>query len=429
MQERSTFRRSDSPVNDTLALVLAGGNGTRLKTLTRWHSKPAIPFGGEFKTIDFTLSNCLHSGIRRIGVLTQYKSHSLNCHIQRGWNFFNAGPGQCIELLPAQQRLGGNWYDGTADAIYQNLDIIEHHTPEQVLILAGDHVYSMDYGLMLAEHRATGADVTVGCIEVGLEAARGFGVMAIDETRRIREFQEKPDRPRSLPGRPDRALASMGIYVFNTDFLRYLLVRDALNPDSSHDFGRDILPGIIDSHRVNAHPFKDRDGGPGYWRDVGTLDSYWQTHMDMLGEAPRFDVYNDAWPIWTAQEQLPPAKFLYNAELRCQGSATNSIVSSGCVVNGASVRDSVLFRRTRVEPGSTVAKSLLLPGARVGGDCYLNRVIVDQNCEIPPGTVIGADPARDAQRFTLSADGIVLVSADDLRREVPAEAPRERVVA
>lgn len=414
MQRRSLGRRGTRAIDNTLALVLAGGSGTRLKTMTRWHAKPAIPFGGPFRTIDFTLSNCVHSGIRRIGVLTQYKSYSLNCHIQRGWNFLNRAPGEFIELLPAQQRLGSDWYQGTADAIYQNLDIIDSHAPEYVLVLAGDHIYTMDYGDMIAQHRETGADLSIGCIEVDLEAARGFGVMSIDDHGRINAFEEKPVHPRAMPDKPDRALASMGIYVFKTEFLKRVLCQDALNGDSSHDFGKDIIPGIINQHHIHAFPFTDDAGNPSYWRDVGTVDSYWQANMELIGRNPALNIYNRQWPILTAQEQYPPATFLFNSDFNRQGSAVNSIVSSGCVVDGASVKDSVLFPCSRIDPGSSISESLLLPGSHVGANCRLNRVIVDQDCDIPDGTVIGVDLPCDATRFSVSPSGVVLVSRQDI---------------
>lgn len=428
MQARNTSRRSDRLVDKTLALVLAGGNGTRLKTLTRWHAKPAIPFGGQFRTIDFSLSNCVHSGIRRIGILTQYKSYSLNCHIQRGWNFLNNGPGEFIELLPAQQRLGASWYYGTADAVYQNLDIIEQHNPEHVLVLAGDHIYTMDYGELLVHHKESGADMTVGCIEVDLDAARGFGVMAIDDAHRIRAFNEKPAHPRAMPNKPDQALASMGIYVFRPGFLKQVLIQDARDPESSHDFGKDILPRIIDQYRVNAFPFRERNSESSYWRDVGTVDSYWKANMELLGPDPELDIYDEEWPVWTAQGQYPPAKFLFSPEYNCHGSAVNSIISKGCILNGASVRDSVLFTRASVDPGSSVSESLLLPGSKVGSNCWLNRVIVDQNCRIPDGTVIGADIEQDRTRFPVSADGIILVSPDSIPSPAYSrpERPRKR---
>ncbi len=427
MQARNRNRLARELAEDSLALILAGGNGTRLKNLTRWHAKPAIPFGGQFRTIDFSLSNCLHSGIRRIGILTQYKSYSLNCHIQRGWNFLNNGMGEFIDLLPAQQRLGDGWYSGTADAVYQNLDIIDEHSPEYVVVLAGDHVYKMDYGDLLVHHRESGAEMTVGCIEVDLKAAKGFGVMAVDRQNRVYAFEEKPSEPRSIPGKSDRALASMGIYVFNTDFLRVQLIRDARDPHSSHDFGKDILPQLIDRFVVNAYPFLDVEGRPAYWRDVGTLDTYWQANMELLGHNPPLDLFDRHWPIWTYQEQLPPAKFLFDSQRGSQGLAVNSIVSNGTLLDGASVRNSILFNDVSAGTGTVISDSLILPGARIGKDCRLNKVIIDQRCVIPDGTTIGIDPNLDAIRYTLSPGGVVLVSSQSPGSQI--DTGRQRVSA
>lgn len=410
MQARNRHRLARELTENSLALVLAGGNGTRLKHLTRWHAKPAIPFGGPFRTIDFSLSNCLHSGIRRIGILTQYKSYSLNRHIQRGWNFLNNGLGEFIDLLPAQQRMGEGWYSGTADAVYQNLDIIDEHGPDHVVILAGDHVYKMDYGDLLARHVESGAEMTVGCVPVDIKSARGLGVMAVDRQNRIYAFEEKPEHPRPMPGDSHQALASMGIYVFNAGFLRAQLIRDARDTHSGHDFGKDIIPRLIDQWPIHAYPFADPDGQPAYWRDVGTVDNYWQANMELLGHNPPLDLHDPRWPIWTYQEQLPPAKFLFDAQRGCQGLAVNSIVSNGCLLDGASVRNSVLFNNVAAGTGTVISDSLILPGARIGRDCRLNRVIVDQRCTIPDGTTIGVDPHLDAIRYHLSPGGITLVS-------------------
>jgi len=410
MQVRNRHRLTRELTENSLALILAGGNGTRLKHLTRWHAKPAIPFGGTFRTIDFSLSNCMHSGIRRIGILTQYKSYSLNRHIQRGWNFLNNGMGEFIDLLPAQKRLGEGWYSGTADAIYQNLDIIEEHAPQFVVVLAGDHVYKMDYGDLLEQHVASGADMTVGCVPVDVKSARGLGVMAVDRQNRVFAFEEKPEHPRPMPGDSSQALASMGIYVFNTEFLRTQLIRDARDPHSNHDFGKDIIPRLVDQCTIHAYAFTDDNGEPGYWRDVGTVDHYWQANMELLGRTPALDLHDRYWPIWTYQEQLPPAKFLFDAQRGCQGLSVNSIVSNGCLLDGASVRNSILFNDVTADTGTVISDSLILPGARVGKDCRLNRVIVDQRCVIPDGTTIGVDPHLDAIRYHLSTGGITLVS-------------------
>lgn len=421
MQARNTIRRGDNLINDTLALILAGGVGSRLKSLTDWHSKPAIPFGGEFRTIDFSLSNCIHSGIRRIGILTQYKSHSLNRHIQRGWNFINSAPRSCIELLPAQQRLCKNWYQGTANAVYQNIDIIGDHSARTVLILAGDHVYNMDYTDLLQHHQESGADLTVGCIEIDTGSAVDFGVMEVNKHNRILGFEEKPAFPQEIVNKPGRSLASMGIYVFNAEFLKKVLIEDAHNSESSHDFGKDIIPRIIDQYHINAYPFQNEQGGPAYWRDVGTIDSYWKANMELLGAHPKLDIYNEQWPIWTAQEQHPPAKFQFDAEYNCQGSAISSIVARGCIIKGALVRDSVLFACSSIDSGSNISESLLLSGANIGKNCWLNRVVVDQGCHIPDGTVIGVDYDDDVARYHVSPGGIILVSSESLCKQAPAQ--------
>jgi glucose-1-phosphate adenylyltransferase len=394
---------------ETLALILAGGRGSRLKHLTLWRAKPAVPFGGKFRIIDFPLSNCINSGIRRIAVLTQYKAHSLIQHIQKGWGFLRGEFGEFIELLPAQQRIEASWYAGTADAVYQNLDIIRNHDPRYVLILAGDHVYKMDYGPLIAYHVEAAADVTVACIEVPIARARDFGVIAADTTGRIVRFEEKPPEPTPLPGRPDTALASMGIYVFNTEFLFDQLICDADNTYSSHDFGKDILPQIVSHHRVFAYPFRDPlTGRPAYWRDVGTVDAYYEANMDLIRVVPELNLYDASWPIWTYQEQLPPAKFVFDEEAR-RGMAIDSMVSGGDIIAGASVRRSLLFSNVHVETGSEILDSLILPDVRIGHDCRLRKVILDRGCRLADGTVIGEDPARDAERFYVSPAGVTLV--------------------
>ncbi len=399
---------------DTLALILAGGSGTRLKGLTRWRSKPAVPFGGKFKIIDFPLSNCLNSGIRRMGILTQYKAHSLIRHIQAGWSFLRAELSEFVELLPAQQRTGLAWYSGTADAIYQNLDIIRTHRPEYVLILAGDHIYKMDYGPMLAYHVESGADMTIGCLEVDLEAARSFGVMSVDNAWRINRFAEKPKEPQPLPGRPDRALASMGIYVFNTAFLFEQLIRDADDRQSSHDFGHDIIPHVIDKYRVFAYPFRDPNSGQqAYWRDVGTVDAYWEANMELIGVTPELNLYDRSWPIWTYQEQLPPAKFVFDDDDR-RGMAVDSMVSGGCIISGAQIHHSLLFSNVLVNAYSSVRDSVVLPNVVIGEHCHITRAVIDKGCVIPDGTVIGQDPEADAKRFHVSESGIVLVCPEML---------------
>lgn len=427
MQLRRPNQQGRALAEESLALILAGGHGTRLKNLTRWHAKPAVPFGGQFRTIDFPLSNCLHSGLKRIGILTQYKSYSLNCHIQRGWNFLNNGMGDFVDLLPAQQRMGDGWYQGTADAVYQNLDIIEEYAPTYVVILAGDHVYKMDYGDLLLHHQSSGAPMTVACIEVDVQAAQGFGVMAVDWNNRVFAFDEKPRDPRTLPGKPERALASMGIYVFNTGFLIEQLRQDAKDPVSSHDFGKDIIPSLIDQWPVNAYPFVSKNGEPAYWRDVGTLDLFWQANMELLGGCPAMDLFDRHWPIWTAQEHLPPSRFVFNSERGSHGQAINSVVGNGCLIDGAMVENSIIFNDVTIYAGARVSDSLILPGANIGSDCHLSRVIVDQRCIIPRGTVIGKDAVNDALQYTLSPGGIVLVSSSDCG--LPVVETRNRVPA
>lgn len=403
---------------NTLALILAGGRGSRLKYLTLWRAKPAVPFGGKFRIIDFPLSNCLNSGIRSIGVLTQYKAHSLIQHIHRGWNFLRGEFGEFVELLPAQQRIETSWYEGTADAVYQNIDIIRAHKPDYVLILAGDHVYKMDYGPMIAEHVERKADMTVGCLEVSLEEARSFGVMSMDEAGWINDFKEKPQQPDPIPGQTDRALASMGIYVFNTEFLYEQLIRDADDDISNHDFGRNIIPHVIDKHRVLAYPFRDpTTGRQGYWRDVGTVDAFWEANMELSGITPELNLYDEDWPIWTYQEQLPPAKFVFDDADR-RGMAVDSMVSGGCIISGATVRHSLLFSNVKVHTCAVLQDAVVLPDVDIGRDARITRAVVDKGCIIPPGMVIGEDPQADAERFYVSPRGVVLVTPDMLGQEL-----------
>lgn len=403
---------------DTLALILAGGSGTRLKGLTQWRSKPAVPFGGKFRIIDFTLSNCINSGIRRVGILTQYKAHSLIRHIQQGWSFLRGELGEFVELLPAQQRIDMCWYAGTADAIYQNIDIIRSHNPEYVLILAGDHIYQMDYGPMLAYHVEQDADLTIGCLEVPVEAARAFGVMEVDEDWTVREFLEKPSQPKPMPGKSDVVLASMGIYVFNTEFLYQQLIADADNPESSRDFGKDIIPSVIRNYRAMAYPFRDPNNGQqAYWRDVGTVDAYWLANMELIGVTPELNLYTTDWPIWTYQQQLPPAKFVFDDDDR-RGSAIDSMVSGGCIISGATVRHSLLFSNCSVNAYSTVQDSVLLPNVTVGQNCRIRKAVIDKGCIIPDGTIIGENPEEDAKRFYLSEGGVVLVCPEMLGQEL-----------
>ena len=399
---------------ETLALILAGGRGSRLKHLTLWRAKPAVPFGGKFRIIDFPLSNCINSGIRRVGVLTQYKAHSLIQHVQRGWSFLRGEFGEFIELLPAQQRIETSWYAGTADAVYQNIDIIRQHAPEYVLILAGDHIYKMDYGQMIAYHVESGADMTVGCLQVDRESARAFGVMGVNETGRVQEFLEKPEDPPAMPGNPEASLASMGIYVFNTGFLFERLIRDADDSRSSHDFGKDIIPGIIKRYRVMAYPFRDeKQGVQAYWRDVGTVDSYWKTNLELIGVTPELNLYDSEWPIWTYQEQWPPAKFVFDDDDR-RGMAIDSMVSGGCIISGSRVRHSLLFSDVQVNEGSLVQDSVILPSVHVGENCEIRKCVIDKGCQIPDGTRIGVDDQEDARHFYISPGGVRVVTPEML---------------
>lgn len=403
---------------DTLALILAGGRGSRLANLTEWRAKPAVPFGGKFRIIDFPLSNCINSGIRRIGVITQYKAHSLIRHIQQGWGFLRGEFGEYVELLPAQQRVDANWYAGTADAVYQNLDIIRLHEPEYVLILAGDHIYKMDYGTMIAHHVEHGADMTVGCMEVPLDDARAFGVMSVNAAGQVVKFTEKPHKPEPIPDRAGVALASMGIYVFNTRFLYEQLIKDADKNSSSHDFGKDIIPAIIDKYRVLAYPFRDvQNNAQAYWRDVGTVDAFWQANMELIGVTPDLNLYDEEWPIWTYQEQLPPAKFVFDDEER-RGMAVDSMVSGGCIISGAVVRHSLLFSNVHVHSYSTVQDCVILPSVEIGENCHLTKVVVDKGCRIPAGTVIGADLNEDAKHYYVTPNGVVLVTPEMLGLEI-----------
>jgi glucose-1-phosphate adenylyltransferase len=414
MTEKDSGRYVSRLTRDTLALVLAGGRGSRLKQLTMWRAKPAVPFGGKFRIIDFPLSNCVNSGIRKVGILTQYKAHSLIQHVQRGWGFMRGQLGEFLELLPAQQRLESNWYQGTADAIYQNIDIIRTHNPEYVLILAGDHIYKMDYGTMLAAHVEADADITVGCIEVPLEQARSFGVIAVDGDNRIVEFAEKPDDPAPIPGQPDKALASMGIYVFRSQVLIDELLKDADSPDSSHDFGGDIIPGAIDRLRVNAFPFRDGSTGQGaYWKDVGTIDAFWETNLELIGISPELNLYDRAWPIWTYQDQVPPAKFVFDDEGR-RGMAVDSMVAGGSIISGSSVHHSMLFSNVHVHSYCKIEDSVIFPEVEIGRGSEIKKAVIDKGCILPPNTRIGVDPEEDARRFHISERGVALVTPEML---------------
>ena len=403
---------------DTLALILAGGQGSRLYELTEWRAKPAMYFGGKFRIIDFPLSNCINSGVRRVGVLTQYKAHSLIRHLVHGWSWFPASQREFVEILPASQRVGGEWYRGTADAIYQNLDIIRTHSPKLVLILAGDHIYKMDYGLFLAAHAEKEADMTICCVEVPVEEAAGqLGVMTVDETGRIIGFDEKPAEPNSIPGKPGICLGSMGNYIFNTDFLYEQVIRDADTSDSSHDFGKDIIPSIIDKYRVYAYAFRDPDTGKqAYWRDVGTLDAYWEAHMELVSVTPQLNMYDREWPIYTHQWQAAPAKFVFDEESR-RGEAIQSTVSGDCVISGAHVHSSMIFSRTHVHSYSRITESVVLPDCDIGEGSRIHRAIIDRGAKIAPHTEIGVDAEADRERgFRVSPKGITLVTPDMLKQ-------------
>ncbi len=414
----------------TIALVLAGGRGSRLHALTDRRAKPAVYFGGKFRIVDFALSNCMNSGVRRIGVVTQYKSHSLLRHLQRGWSFLRSELNEFIDLLPAQQRIDElSWYRGTADAVFQNLDILRAHRPEYILILAGDHIYKMDYANLIADHVAQGAPCTVGCIEVPLAEASAFGVMAVDEQRHIIRFDEKPAHPTPMPGQPTLALASMGVYVFNAEYLYNALKDDAETHHSSRDFGKDLIPAIVARGEAVAHPFglscvKSSAEAPAYWRDVGTIDAYWEANLDLTNTTPELDMYSRDWPIWTYQEQLPPAKFVFDDDGR-RGMVVDSLVSGGCIISGALARRSVLFSKVRLHSYCTVEQAVLLPEVDVGRYCQLRKVVVDTGCQIPEGMRIGFDAALDAERFFRTENGVVLVTRDMLERlaAMPPTAP------
>jgi len=403
------------------AMVLAGGRGSRLKQLTERRAKPAVYFGGKFRIVDFTLSNCLNSGIRRIGMATQYKSHSLLRHLQRGWSFMKSELNEHIDLMPAQQRISEEaWYRGTADAVFQNLDIIQANNPEYILVLAGDHVYKMDYSILLADHVEKGAQCTVACTEVPVQDAPGYGVMAVDPSNRITGFVEKPARPPTLPGKPEVALASMGVYIFNAGYLYETLAADLADSTSSHDFGKDVIPRAVREGVAAAHSFEascvttDRSSKP-YWRDVGTIDAYWEANIDLTAVQPTLDMYDTKWPIWTYQEQLPPAKFVFNRDDR-RGMAVDSLVSGGCIVSGSHVDRSLLFSSCRINSYCSLREAVLLPSVTVGRHCRLTRVVIDRGCTLPAGMVIGEDAVEDAKRFERTEGGVTLVTRNMLDR-------------
>ena len=396
---------------DTVAMILAGGRGSRLYELTDWRAKPGVYFGGKLRIIDFPLSNCINSGIRRIGVATQYKAHSLIRHLVHGWTGFRSDR-EFVEILPASQRTGVDWYLGTADAVFQNLDIIRTHHPRFVLILSGDHVYKMDYGNFLAFHAEKEADMTVCCIEVPLEEAAGqFGVMTVDENGREIEFNEKPEHPASIPGKEGYCLASMGNYIFNTEFLYEQVIRDADTPGSDHDFGKDIIPSIIEKYQVFAFPFRDpKTGQQAYWRDVGTLDAYWEANMELVSIVPQLDLYDRDWPILTEQIQAPPAKFVFDHDDR-RGEAIDSMVSAGCIISGASIKRSLIFSNCKIHSYSRIVDSLILPECEVLDGCTIIGAIIDRGCVIPEGMEIGVNHDEDRARgFRVTKGGRTLVT-------------------
>jgi len=409
----------------TLAIVLAGGRGERLGALTAWRAKPSVPFGGKFRIIDFTLSNCVNSGIRRIGICTQYRAASLIRHVQRGWAFLDGRFDEFVELLPAQQRTTAAWYRGTADAVRQNMDFLERHDPRFVLVLAADHVYKMDYAKMIAEHVARAADVSIACVEVPLREASQLGIMEVDGSWHVTGFSEKPASPVPMPGRSDAALASMGVYVFNTAFLIQQLRRDDEDPQSSHDFGKNIIPHLVrQGARAYAHRFVDScvnmsEGKP-YWRDVGSIDAFWEANLELTAVTPDLNLYDSAWPIWTWQEQLPPAKFVFDEDSR-RGHVVDSLVAGGCIVSGAEVRRSVLFSAVRVHSYANVDQCVVLPNVDIARHVRLKRVVVDRQCRIPEGTVVGFDPVEDRRRFHVTDAGITLITPDMLGQKVHNE--------
>jgi len=397
-----------------MAVIMAGGRGQRLMQMTDNRAKPATPFGGKYRIIDFSLSNCVNSGIRQIMILTQYKAQSLIQHVRRGWGYLHGELGEFIDIVPAQQQHGEHWYRGTADAVYQNLDIIDQHRPETVLVLAGDHVYKMDYGPLIAFHKESRADITIGGVQVPVSEAHEFGVMSVDAAHRVIGFDEKPANPRSMPGREGIALVSMGIYVFEPAFLRERLERNAAREGTRHDFGRDVIPDALKDARVFAYPFQDIETkAQAYWRDVGTVDAYYHANMELVHVSPELNLYDDAWPIWTYQEQVPSAKFVLDEDGR-RGAAINSMVAGGCIVSGATVRESLLSFNVRVAERSLVYRSVVLPNVSIGRDCHIERAIIDEDAVVPDGTVIGRDRDADRRRFHVSDEGVVLVTRDML---------------
>lgn len=408
-------RGSERLAQETMAFILAGGRGSRLHELTDTRTKPAMYFGGKSRIIDFALSNAVNSGIRRIGVATQYKAHSLIRHMQLGWSFFRPERNESLDILPASQRIDEtNWYKGTADAVRQNIDIIEGYKPKYILVLAGDHIYKQDYSLLIQQHVESGADVTVGCVEVPRTEATGFGVMEVDANDNIIDFVEKPANPPAMPDNPELSLASMGIYVFDTTFLIDLLKEDSLNPDSTHDFGHDIIPEIVKSGKAVAHPFSRSCvlGGleeEPYWRDVGTIDAFWQANIDLTDFKPKLDLYDNSWPIWTNSTLVPPAKFIHNEEGR-RGHAISSMVSGGCIVSGSALERCLLFTGVNTHSYSSLTGVIALPFVNINRSAKLENVVIDRGVNIPEGLIVGEDPELDAKRFRRTDEGICLIT-------------------
>ncbi|WP_417274600.1 glucose-1-phosphate adenylyltransferase [Celeribacter halophilus] len=400
----------------TVAFVLAGGRGSRLKELTNGRVKPAVYFGGKNRIVDFALSNALNSGIRKMAIATQYKAHSLIRHIQRGWTFFRAERNEFLDILPASQRYEeSTWYRGTADAVAQNIDIIDSYDVDYILILAGDHIYKMDYEIMIRQHVETGADVTVGCLTVDRKEATAFGVMGVDATDRITSFLEKPADPPAIPDNPNKSLASMGIYVFNWKFLRERLLADMEDPNSSHDFGNDLIPEIVSKGKAQAHRFTEscvrHPEAPAYWRDVGTIDAYWKANIDLTDFTPELDLWDRDWPIWTYSENTPPAKFIHDRPDR-RGSAVSSMVSGGCIISGTEIRESLLFTHVKTNSYSSLEGAVVLPNAYIARHCQLKNVVIDRGVHIPEGLVVGQDPEVDARWFSVSPGGITLITQE-----------------
>ena len=422
LEHRRKARFQSEFTRRTLAIVLAGGRGSRLQQLTGWRAKPAVPFGGKFRIIDFSLSNCVNSGIRQIGICTQYKAQSLIRHVQRGWSFLDGRFNEFIELLHAQQRITADWYQGTADAVYQNLDILRWHDPDYVLVLAGDHVYKMDYGRMLADHVSRSAKLTVACIEVPIGEASALGVMQVDADGKLIDFQEKPARPAPLPGRPDLALASMGIYAFDAAFLYEQVHRDARDQASNHDFGKNVIPYLVgQGEAVYAHRFSEScvhvTNGTPYWRDVGSVDAYWEANIALTKVIPDLNLYDETWPIWTYQEQMPPAKFVFDDDDR-RGMAVDSLVSGGCIVSGSTVKRSLLFSNVRVNDYCSVEDSVILPDVEIGSNATLKHVLIDKYCKLPKGLVAGVDPDEDRKRFLVTEKGVTLIVPEMLGQRI-----------